>query len=435
MNLPIPQHVEQFGTWDRKRSVRWRGLLRSNRFILGSALLLSILLPELLHPYLRPATHPWDSALKLLEPAWLVSALALIGAHVILRKTGVLPLVDDKLLVLPTFLFCYGIALAVLTLTLRTFGIFHLVTSFVVGLAWYSFVGIVRARTSLPRLALAGAVPVDEDLLATRIRWIWLDRPSLPTNVMGLVFDKEAGRSPAWERVFSRAVLRNIPVYEMAHLREMVTGRVRLKSNPEEVFGKLMPSQPYLRVKRAIDTAVAIPALVLLSPLLALVCLIISMESPGSPIFKQPRIGYQGRRFTCYKLRTMRCDWQGPAFTQDGDPRITPFGRFLRKWRIDELPQLVNIIRGEMSWIGPRPEAVELSKEYSRRIPYYAYRHAVRPGISGWAAMHQGNVAMVDAASIKLEYDFYYLKYFSGWLDFLIVLMTIRTVVTGFGHK
>ena len=252
---------------------------------------------------------------------------------------------------------------------------------------------------------------------------------------MGLVFDKDLESSPQWERMVGRAVLRNIPVYEINHLREMITGRVKLRSNPEGVFGALLPSQPYLRSKRVIDTVTAVPALLLLSPLLALACVIIRLESPGPAIFRQVRIGYQGRRFICYKLRTMRVSAGGPAFTEAADPRITRFGRFLRKWRFDELPQLVNIIRGEMSWIGPRPEAIELSKAYARTIPFYAYRHAVRPGITGWAAMHQGNVALTDAATVKLEYDFYYLKYFSIWLDFLIVLMTMRTLVTGFGHK
>jgi lipopolysaccharide/colanic/teichoic acid biosynthesis glycosyltransferase len=434
MNLPIPQQVGPFGIVDREWGLRWQRLLRSNRGVLGIALFVGILLPELLHPVLRDA-HAWDSALKLQEPVWFVSAIALSGAHVILRKTGDLPLVDDKLLVLPTFLLCYGLALGALTLTLRDFGLFHLGTSFVVGLVWYHFVGVMRARTSQPRLATAGILPVDEDLLATRIRWLWLERPRLPANVTGIVFDKERPCPPGWERVLSRAVLRHVPVYELSQLREMITGRVRLKSHPEQVFGNLMPSQPYLRVKRAIDTAVALPVLMLLAPVLALICLAIRWESPGSPIFRQVRIGYQGRRFTCYKLRTMRAEVDGPAYTRETDPRITRLGRHLRKWRIDELPQLLNIVRGEMSWIGPRPEAVELSKSYSRAIPYYAYRHAVRPGISGWAAMHQGNVATTDAATVKLEYDFYYLKYFSIWLDFLIVLMTVRTVVTGFGHR
>jgi lipopolysaccharide/colanic/teichoic acid biosynthesis glycosyltransferase len=434
VNLHLPHHFEQFGTKDVERRFNWPGVLWSNRFVLGGAFVLALVVPEVVHALVRPI-HPWNSVLLLQEPAWFAAAMALIGAHIILRKTGVLPLVDDKMLILPSFLFCYGIALTVMSLTVRTFGQFHLITSLAIGIAWYNFIGLMRARTSVPRLALAGALAVDEDLLATRIRWQWLDRPRLPVNAMGLVFDKEQPSSPEWERVFSRAVLRNIPVYEMNQLREMVTGRVRLRAHPEEVFGNLQPSQPYLRVKRVIDTLVAVPALLFVLPLIGVLCLTIRLESPGSPIFRQTRVGYQGRRFTCYKLRTMRSDARGPAFTLEQDPRVTRFGRFLRKWRLDELPQLINILRGDMSWIGPRPEAVELARSYAKAIPFYAYRHAVRPGISGWAAMHQGNVALTDAATVKLEYDFYYLKYFSIWLDFLIVLMTIRTIVTGFGHR
>jgi lipopolysaccharide/colanic/teichoic acid biosynthesis glycosyltransferase len=131
----------------------------------------------------------------------------------------------------------------------------------------------------------------------------------------------------------------------------------------------------------------------------------------------------------------MRVDMSGPAFTRDGDQRITRCGRLLRKWRIDEIPQLWNIVTGEMSWIGPRPEAIELAELYAANIPFYDYRHALRPGISGWAAVHQGNVAMIDAARLKLEYDFFYIKYFSFWLDSLIVLKTLATVVSGSGSR
>jgi lipopolysaccharide/colanic/teichoic acid biosynthesis glycosyltransferase len=253
--------------------------------------------------------------------------------------------------------------------------------------------------------------------------------------VLGIVFDRSRERTEVWDRLFSRAVLRNIPVYDLSQLREMVMGRVQLQSRPVEVFGYLRPSQPYLRVKRVIDTAVAVFALVVLLPLLALLVVLIRLDSPGPGIFRQSRVGYQGRRFTCYKLRTMRKGSGGLAYTEEGDPRITRIGRHLRKWRLDELPQVVNIIKGEMSWIGPRPEAVSLARQYERAIPNYAYRHAVRPGISGWAAVHQGNVALEDAVTVKLEYDFYYLKNFSVSLDFLTLLMSIRTIITGFGHR
>ncbi|TIP99650.1 MAG: sugar transferase, partial [Mesorhizobium sp.] len=117
------------------------------------------------------------------------------------------------------------------------------------------------------------------------------------------------------------------------------------------------------------------------------------------------------------------------------DTRITRLGQFLRKSRIDELPQAINILRGEMSWIGPRPEALVLSKWYEAELPFYRYRHIVRPGITGWAQVNQGHVAAVDDVLEKLHYDFYYIKNFSPWLDVLIVFRTIRTMLTGFGAR
>jgi lipopolysaccharide/colanic/teichoic acid biosynthesis glycosyltransferase len=132
----------------------------------------------------------------------------------------------------------------------------------------------------------------------------------------------------------------------------------------------------------------------------------------------------------------MRCDaTSGPAFTEADDPRITRVGNVLRRYRIDELPQIINILRGEMSWIGPRPEAVELAAWYEDQIPYYSYRHTVRPGITGWAQVNQGNVAEIAAASDKLKFDFYYIKYFSPWLDALIAAKTLHTIVSGHGAR
>ncbi len=434
MNQPILYRIEQFGTGQRDGARRLDALFHSNRFTLGCALLVAIVIPELLHPYVRES-FGWARQIDPGEPSLFVSAFALVWAHILLRKVGILPLVNDKMLIPPAFLLSYTAAYGVLVLTLRYFSLYHLVTAFGLGVAWYFFIAVMRGRSSSPRLALAGDIVPDELLLESRIEWLALEEPFLPRNVHGIVFDKGREYSPAWERVFSRAVLRNIPVYEITHLREMMAGRVLLHSQPHGVFGDLLPSQPYLRIKRIIDTIVAIPALALALPVILALCAAIRLDSPGPAIFRQERIGYQGRRFTCYKLRTMRTGTAGPAFTAEIDPRITRLGRLLRKWRLDELPQIANIIKGEMSWIGPRPEAISLARAYDRAIPYYSYRHAVRPGISGWAAVHQGNVALPEAAMVKLEYDFYYLKYFSVWLDFLIVLMTIKTVATGFGHR
>ena len=434
MNAPIPHHVQQFGSRQRGGRQRLGALIRSNRFTLGVAMLLAIGIPELFHPLVNQ-NFEWVNPLIRIEPPLLFSALALLGAHVVLRKVGILPLVDDKLLILPAFLTSYAAIYAVLMITLRTFSLFHLVTSFTIGLVWYYFIALMRARLTFPRLAIVGPLPSDQELLATRIEWVQLARPRLPRNVLGIVFDKNRELSPEWDRLFSRAVLRNIPVYDLADLREMVTGRVQLQTRPAEVFGDLRPSQPYLRMKRFVDTAIAVPAFVVLLPFVAILAVLIRLDSPGSALFCQSRVGYQGRRFTCYKLRTMHVGLEGPAYTLAGDSRVTRLGRLLRKWRLDELPQIVNILKGEMSWIGPRPESVALARDYERIIPHYAYRHAVRPGISGWAAVHQGNVALADAIIVKLEYDFYYLKNFSVWLDFLTMLMSLRTIITGFGHR
>ncbi|MEO7247767.1 MAG: sugar transferase, partial [Novosphingobium sp.] len=178
----------------------------------------------------------------------------------------------------------------------------------------------------------------------------------------------------------------------------------------------------------------------------AITAVAIKIDSPGPVLFRQRRMGYRGREFTVFKFRTMREHRKEPrddskqsgieAFiTQENDRRITKLGRFLRRSRIDELPQVINILAGQMSWIGPRPEASQLSEWYQGEIPFYRYRHVVRPGISGWAQVNQGHVAEIDDIRTKLQYDFYYIRNFSLWLDVLIMVKTAKTMITGFGHK
>jgi len=156
-------------------------------------------------------------------------------------------------------------------------------------------------------------------------------------------------------------------------------------------------------------------------------------------LFRQKRIGHAGKRITVYKFRTMRPaeieDERLAAMTSDGDDRITRVGMCLRYLRVDELPQIYNILCWQMSWIGPRPEAEVLSVWYTSEIPYYRYRHVVKPGISGWAQVNQGHVAEVDEVHRKLQFDFYYIKYFSPWLDLLILFRTIKTMLTGWGAR
>ena len=170
---------------------------------------------------------------------------------------------------------------------------------------------------------------------------------------------------------------------------------------------------------------------------------VIRFDSTGPVLFRQERMGYRGLPFIMYKFRTMRPraavgDEEAAredAMTRAQDDRITRVGRFLRKWRIDELPQIINVFRGEMSWIGPRPEAVALSRWYEAEIPFYLYRHIVRPGLTGWAQVNQGHVTSVEDVWEKLNFDFYYVKNFSAWLDALILFRTIPTMLSGYGSK
>jgi lipopolysaccharide/colanic/teichoic acid biosynthesis glycosyltransferase len=435
--LYTPQSVGRTTSLRSSLGEELRALLCSNRFALSGAMLLAVVLPEIFHAKLA-ATFRWAQYTQFADvdqPEIIATVVALLIAHFSLQKINALPLVGDKIAIFPAFVITFAIMAAVIGLSLREFGRFHLIASFVIGMAWYYVLAMVRTRISQPRMAVVGGLPIGDELRASKIDWVTLDLPRLPQDVAGIAFDKTLQLDTKFERLFARAVLRQIPVYELGALREMLTGRVQLHLRPEEEFGAINPSRPYRRVKRYFDLFLAFALLPFIAPVIGLFALAIRLESPGAAIFRQERIGYKGRKFVCLKLRSMRSDVTGADYTTQDDPRITPVGRFIRRTRIDELPQIFNIIRGEMCWIGPRPEALRLARLYEREIAYYGYRHLVRPGISGWAAVHQGNVALPDAAMRKLEYDFYYIKHFSLWLDFLIVLMTFRTIVTGFGAK
>jgi lipopolysaccharide/colanic/teichoic acid biosynthesis glycosyltransferase len=197
----------------------------------------------------------------------------------------------------------------------------------------------------------------------------------------------------------------------------------------------------YLKLKFVLDWLLALLVLPLFLVVGLIVGALIFLGSGGPVFFRQERVGFRGQIFRVYKFRTMRSgaaqhgDARELAMTRAGDARITRFGALLRRYRIDELPQILNILKGEMSWIGPRPEAKALSEWYEAELPYYHYRHAVRPGISGWAQVNQGHVALPQDVHTKLHYDFFYIKYLSPWLDMLIVFRTLHTIFFGFGAK
>src|SRR4051812_17018287 len=242
-----------------------------------------------------------------------------------------------------------------------------------------------------------------------------------------------------WEAFLADAALAGRIVYQVKQLGESLTGRVELEHLSENSFGSLLPARGYFHLKGLIDFLIALAALPLVLPVVAVVALAIRLDSAGPVLFRQTRVGHAGKRITVYKFRTMRPvkaeDERLAAMTSNDDDRITRVGKSLRTLRLDELPQIINILKWEMSWIGPRPEAEVLSVWYTSELPFYRYRHVVKPGISGWAQVNQGHVAEVQEVHRKLQFDFYYIKYFSPWLDLLILFRTIKTMVTGWGAR
>jgi exopolysaccharide biosynthesis polyprenyl glycosylphosphotransferase len=186
-----------------------------------------------------------------------------------------------------------------------------------------------------------------------------------------------------------------------------------------------------LFARRVLSIAVSLSLLVIVSPLLPVIALAIKLTSPGPVFYRQRRVGLHGRVFDVIKFRTMRQDAEtGKAvWAGKNDPRVTPVGRFLRKVRLDEIPQLWNVLAGDMGFVGPRPERPEFVELLSREIPYYGLRHVIRPGLTGWAQVRYKYANTLEDSKQKLQYDLFYIKNLSLGLDLLILFETAKTVL------
>ncbi|MBS9719646.1 exopolysaccharide biosynthesis polyprenyl glycosylphosphotransferase [Tianweitania sp. BSSL-BM11] len=415
-----------------------RRLFGMTRFQLLGGLSFAILLPALLR-----MTNGGVSVLS--ESNMQTTLVAAFCAHVLgyitYRKLGTVPGIAGAGSIFPTFALAYGSIFLIIFFWRLDYSRFQAAGSFVMSTLWYFGMSIVNRRIAPRELAIVPGGAVDVLISITDIVWRRVSVPTvLPTGVSGIVVDLRADLSDEWERFIADAALAGIPVYHLKQVLESLTGRTDIEHLSENTLGSLNPNMLYLKIKQAMDWGCALIALILLSPLFLVIGLAIRLDSPGPAFFRQQRMGYRGKPFNMLKFRTMRAEQPSSrnretAITRDNDVRITRLGRFLRRSRLDELPQAVNILRGEMSWIGPRPEAMALSELYEERLPFYRYRHIVRPGITGWAQVNQGHVSSVDEVLSKLHYDFYYIKNFSPWLDLVIVLRTIKTMLTGFGAK
>ena len=238
------------------------------------------------------------------------------------------------------------------------------------------------------------------------------------------------------------ARLKGMNILDMPTVYESLTGRVPVKYIRDEWLlvaeGFYLLSKDFVqKIKRLIDFAVSGFLILITLPVIALTALAVRLDSAGSVFFRQKRVGKGGSIFHVWKFRTMyqNAEENGAVWAENNDHRVTRAGRWIRLFRIDELPQIYNIFRGEMSLIGPRPERPEFLRELKKKIPYYDTRHAVRPGITGWAQVNYPYGASVEDALCKLEYDLYYIKNMSILLDLKILLRTIGVVLFGEGAR
>ena len=234
---------------------------------------------------------------------------------------------------------------------------------------------------------------------------------------------------------------RGVRIQDGTDVYEAITGKVPIESLR---LGWLLFSPGFcvsrflLIYKRTASVLISILGLILSLPLLPCIALAIKLTSQGPVFYKQRRIGRNKDLFECYKFRTMQADAEadcGPTWAGDDDPRITTVGRFLRTSRLDEIPQLWNVLRGDMSLVGPRPERPEFVEWLSREIPHYYLRHTVRPGITGWAQVRFKYGSSVEDAKEKLRYDLFYIKNLSPGLDFLVFFQTIKIILLGRGAQ
>ena len=252
-------------------------------------------------------------------------------------------------------------------------------------------------------------------------------------EVIVAVREQRGGVLPLRELLECR--VRGIPVTDLSGFYERVRGEVPVDSLKASwlIYGNGF-EQGSLRtlIKRAFDLLASSVLFVATLPLMLLTALVIKLESPGPVIYRQERVGRAGRPFTVLKFRSMRNDAEKDGIARwasVGDPRVTRVGRLIRKLRIDELPQLFNVVRGEMSFVGPRPERPNFVAQLKEQIPFYDLRHSVKPGLTGWAQVRYSYGASVEDARTKLQFDLYYVKNHSLFLDVLILFETVRVIL------
>jgi lipopolysaccharide/colanic/teichoic acid biosynthesis glycosyltransferase len=263
--------------------------------------------------------------------------------------------------------------------------------------------------------------------------------PDLPDRTVTMAVDLRVVLSERVAQYISSCDIAGLTIQPFSSVYEEHTGRVPLVHLAEgwEISAPLLDVAPWLPGKRAVETLATVITAPFWVILAGIVAAYLKLRSRGPALFKQERVGFGGEPFVMYKFRTMDEDAErnGPSFASEEDDRVIRGGRFLRRSRLDEIPQLWNVVKGDMSLVGPRAEQVPFADVFKQKIPFYAHRHLVRPGITGWAQVNYGYADDHADTIEKLTYDLYYVKHMSPVMDLRVLWKSVWTVLTGFGAR
>jgi len=261
----------------------------------------------------------------------------------------------------------------------------------------------------------------------------------LKPDLIAVGLEERRGKLPIYDLLDLR--LRGVRIEDVASLYESIYGRVSVRTiRPSQLVftSELGPNPRHVSLQNFYSFAIALVGAIITAPIMLIVAVLVKLTSKGPALYRQTRVGLNGQEFQVFKFRSMYVDAEartGAVWASKNDPRITPLGRYLRKLRLDELPQFFNVLRGEMSIVGPRPERPEFVKTLAEQIPFYGQRHSVKPGVTGWAQINHKYGDTIEDTISKLEYDLYYLKHLGPGLDFYIIFQTAKVMLLSRGAQ
>lgn len=364
--------------------------------------------------------------------------ITFVTTFLLLGKVKNYPLTSNNALPVSLVIGCYILLLLFFNISRIHFNSIYFIINVSMTSVWFSFWIYLKKRWSTLKLGYFNIKSTKGFDSSDKFEFINMNSTDIIINELnGIIYDDSLSDKKSIAYNIHRVGANYIPILNISDIIEKSAGRVYLNQLEKIDLKDFTISGIYSGFKRLIDVTICLLTLPMSLFAMLIVALLVKIDSSGPVLFIQNRTGKNNKVFRMYKFRSMKTDSEknGAQFASQNDSRITKLGRFLRKYRLDELPQIFNVIKGDMSLIGPRPEQKFFTDKFNECIPFYSYRHTVRPGISGWAQVTQGYATTVEQTEEKIEYDLYYIKNYSFWLDLLICLKTLKTILTGFGSR